>query len=235
VKKTPRQGPPRVLIVADRPLANFVALTLNHGVYRTRAAETAEAGREQLRGWLPHLLVVEVDRERTDALDLIGRQIAHRRLPSIALTRRGDLKTKLAAFEHGADDILTVPFVPEELVARVLALMRRTYGEGLPFIPVIKVAGLEIDLLEQQVKAGATELRLTSLELALLYLLASNIGQTLGRDEILDALWGADYVAESNVVDRQIRNLRMKLKESGRQPRLIGTVPGKGYRFLETK
>jgi two-component system response regulator MprA len=223
------------LIVTDQPLANFVALTLNHGAYRTRTAETAEAGRDELREWRPHLLVVDVDRERPEALKLIGQRVARRRLPTIALTRRGDLKTKLAAFEHGADDIVAVPFAPEELVARVLALMRRTYGEGMQFKPVIKVAGLEIDLLEQRVKAGGSEVRLTTLELALLYLLASNPGQTLPRDEILDALWGADYVAESNVVDRQIRNLRVKLKESGREPRLIGTVPGKGYRFLQAR
>jgi len=114
----------------------------------------------------------------------------------------------------------------------VLALTRRTYGDAVPFAPAIKVAGLEIDLLEQRVKAGASEVRLTSLELSLLYLLASNPGQTLARDEILDALWGADYVAESNVVDRHIRNLRKKLRENGRRPRFIGTVPRKGYRFL---
>ena len=223
------------MIVTDQPLANLIALTLNHGVYTTRTVETTGAGHDELREWRPHLLVVNVDRERSEALELIGQRIARRRLPTIALTRRGDLKTKLAAFEHGADDIMTVPFVPEELVARVLALMRRTYGEALPFRPVINVAGLEIDLLEQRVKAGASDLRLTALELALLYLLASNSGQTLGRDEILDALWGADFVAESNIVDRHIRNLRMKLKEDGRHPRFIGTVPGKGYRFLQAK
>ena len=223
------------MIVTDQPLANFIALTLNHGAYRTRTALTTGAGQDELREWRPHLLVVEIDRERSEALDLIGQRIARRRLPTIALTRRGDLKTKLAAFEHGADDIMTVPFVPEELVARVLALMRRTYGDTVPFRPVIKLAGLEIDLLEQRVKAGASDLHLTALELALLYLLASNPGQTLGRDEILDALWGADYVAESNVVDRHIRNLRLKLKENGRHPRFIGTVAGTGYRFLRSK
>ena len=232
MKKAALQGPPRVLIVTDQPLANFVALTLNHGAYKTRSVETTEAGHEELREWRPHLLVVDVDRERADAFDLIGQRVARRRLPTIALTRRGDLKTKLAAFEHGADDIVTVPFVPEELLARVLALMRRTYGEAVRFEPVIKVAGLEIDLLEQRVKSGTSEVHLTSLELALLYLLASNPGQILARDEILDALWGADYVAESNVIDRHIRNLRMKL---GHSARFIGTVPGKGYRFLQTK
>jgi len=198
----------------------------------TRTVATAEAGLDELRAWRPHLLLVDIDQQRAESLDFIGQRIANRRLPTIALTVRGDLKTKLAAFDHGADDIVTVPFAPEELLARVLALTRRAYGDSVPFAPVIKVAGLEIDLLEQRVRAGASDVRLTSLELALLYLLASNPGQTLARDDILDAVWGADYVAESNVVDRHIRNLRKKLRENGRHPRFIGTVPRKGYRFL---
>jgi DNA-binding response OmpR family regulator len=122
--------------------------------------------------------------------------------------------------------------VPEELVARTLALMRRSYGDDVAFIPVIKVAGLEVDLLTQQVKVGKLRPVLTSMEQALLYLLASNPGQTLGRDEILDALWGADFVAGSNVVDRHVRNLRLKLNDDWQNPRFIGTVAGKGYRFL---
>jgi DNA-binding response OmpR family regulator len=234
VKKNQLLGPARVLVVIDPPLANLVALTLNHGKYVTRIAENARSARTELEGWRPHLLLVDLDAEDTDSLGLIGQRVANRRVPTIVFNARGDLKTKLAAFERGADDIITVPFVPEELVARTLALMRRSYGDGVPFIPVINVAGLEVDLLNQQVKVGRFRPELTAMEQALLYLLASNPGQTLGREEILDALWGADYVAGSNVVDRHVRNLRLKLKDNWRNPRFIGTVPGKGYRFLPT-
>lgn len=225
-------GPARVLVVVDQPLANLVALTLNHGKYLTRIAADARSARAELISWKPHLLLVDLDAEDTDDLELIGQRVENRRVPTIVFTLRGNLKTKLAAFDRGADDIITVPFVPEELVARTLALMRRSYGDGVPFIPVISVAGLEVDLLTQQVKVGKLRPELTAMEQALLYLLASNPGQTLGREEILDALWGADYVAGSNVVDRHVRNLRLKLKDSWKQPRFIGTVPGKGYRFI---
>ncbi|MGH2471489.1 MAG: response regulator transcription factor [Candidatus Limnocylindria bacterium] len=218
--------------MVDQPLANLVALTLDHGKYETRIAINATIARTELETWRPHLLLVDLDANDADALGLIGLRVAGRRVPTIVFSVRGDLKTKLAAFDRGADDIITVPFVPEELVARVLALMRRSYGDGVAFLPVIKVAGLEIDLLNQRVKVGRSHPELTAMEQALLYLLASNPGQTLGRDEILDALWGADYVAGSNVVDRHVRNLRMKLKDPWRNPRFIGTVPGKGYRFL---
>jgi DNA-binding response OmpR family regulator len=152
----------------------------------------------------------------------------------IALTQRGDLKAKLLAFERGVDDILTVPFSPEEFVARVLALMRRTYRDAAVFSPVLRLGDLEIDILNRRVRAGDRELYLTSLEQSLLYLLAANAGRLLTRDEILDYLWGADYVAGSNVVDRHIRNLRIKLQNHSRRPRYIVTVPGRGYRFLPT-
>ena len=219
-------------MVIDQPLANLVALTLNHGKYLTRISRDAKGARAELDAWQPHLLLVDLDADDRDSLGLIGQRVTNRRVPTIVFSVRGDLKTKLAAFERGADDIITVPFVPEELVARVLALMRRSYGDAVAFIPVIKVAGLEIDLLNQQVKVGKLRPELTAMEQALLYLLASNPGQTLGREEILDALWGADYVAGSNVVDRHVRNLRIKLKDPWRNPRFIRTVPGKGYRFL---
>jgi DNA-binding response OmpR family regulator len=224
-----------VLVVVDQPLANLVALTLNHGKYVTRIVDNAESGRAELETWRPHLLLVDLDADDATSLALIGLRVANRRVPTIAFSRRGDLKTKLAAFDRGVDDIVTVPFVPEELVARTLALMRRSYGDGVAFIPVINVAGLEVDLLNQHVKIGKLRPELTAMEQALLYLLASNPGQTLGREEILDALWGADYVAGSNVVDRHVRNLRLKLKDHWRNPRFIGTVPGKGYRFLASR
>jgi two-component system response regulator RstA len=84
------------------------------------------------------------------------------------------------------------------------------------------------------VRAGTSNLHLTSLEQSLLYLLAANAGRVLSREEILDTLWGVDYVAESNVVDRQIRNLRARLQNDWRAPRFIATVPGRGYKFVTT-
>ena len=130
---------------------------------------------------------------------------------SICLTHRGDLKTKLAAFEAGVDDIVSIPFAPEELLARVVALLRRSYSDAVTFTPAIKLGELEINILQRTVRSGTSELHLTSLEQSLLYLLASNAGRVVTRQQILDTLWGVDYVPESNVVDRQIRNLRSRL------------------------
>jgi DNA-binding response OmpR family regulator len=231
------RGPARALLVIEEPvLAGIVRLALNHGHYDARVAATIGEASTAVGVWRPHLVVVDMDAEGSAILERVAgdSRKGSGAPPLIALTRRGDLKAKLAAFERGVDDILTVPFSPEEFVARVVAIMRRSYRDALVFTPVLRLGDLEIDILNRHVRVGESELHLTSLEQSLLYLLAANAGRLLTRDEILDYLWGADYVAESNVVDRHIRNLRVKLQNHSNRPRYIATVPGRGYRFLTT-
>jgi DNA-binding response OmpR family regulator len=227
---------PFVLVVLDQPvLAEVVRLALGHAQLLARVAPTVAAAVAELRTAPPHLAVIDADIGDGELLtQLHDTATAENRLPVLALTRRGDLETKLTAFAHGVDDIVTVPFSPEELVARVWAIMRRTYGPATPFTPVIRLGELEIDLMRRSVTAGGHELHLTSIEQSLLYLLAANAGRLISRDDILDHLWGVDYAAESNVVDRHVRNLRAKLQNNWRRPRYIATIPGKGYRFVPT-
>jgi DNA-binding response OmpR family regulator len=232
----PPRGPVRLLIVLDRPtIEEIIKLTLNHGVYMTRTALTGTAAIPVLDEWQPHLVIFDADLDGQQIMQHAAARVATGdRLPAIALTRRGDLRTKLAAFDWGVDDILTIPFAPEELLARVVALLRRSYSDAVTFTPVIHLGDLKIDILNRTVRVGASELHLTSLEQSLLYLLAANAGRVVTREEILDTLWGVDYVAESNVVDRQIRNLRARLQDDWKRPRFIATIPGRGYRFLPT-
>jgi DNA-binding response OmpR family regulator len=233
----PERAPTRVLLVLDQPMvAELVKLTLNHGVFETRQAVSAAEALLVLGRWRPHLVLLDMELEGVDGarvMERIGPGAPGGTIPAIALTRRGDLRTKLEAFERGVDDIMTLPFPPEELLARVIALVRRSYPDAAAFAPVIRLGELEIDILHRSVRAGAAELHLTALEQSLLYLLAANAGRVVSREEILEALWGADYVVGSNVVDRQVRNLRARLRDDWRRPRFIATVPGRGYRFLQ--
>jgi DNA-binding response OmpR family regulator len=225
------------LILVDQPLiAEVIELTLNHGVYATRQAKDVAEATIALDEWRPNLAVIDMDISGDRLVERLGRSGEHggTRIPTLALTRRGDLRTKLAAFEQGVDDIMTIPFSPEELLARILVITRRSYGRPIPFNPVLKLGEIEIDILHRQIRAGSSELHLTGLEQSLLYLLAARAGQVVTRDEILDTLWGVDYVSGSNVVDRHVRNLRAKLQNDWRKPRFIATVPGKGYRFIPT-
>jgi DNA-binding response OmpR family regulator len=235
-KHWPPRGPARVVLLLDNPaLAELVHLTLNHGVYSTRKVVTADQAIAAIDEWQPHLIIFDAAIDGQRIMEHIAaRAVGAQHLPAIAMSRRGDLKTKLAAFEWGVDDILTIPFAPEELLARVVAVVRRSYSDAVTFTPVIRLGELEIDILNRTVRAGSSELHLTSLEQSLLYLLAANAGRIVTREEILDTLWGVDYVAESNVVDRQIRNLRARLQNDWRKPRFIATIPGRGYRFLPT-
>ena len=125
-----------------------------------------------------------------------------------------------------------MPFSPEELLARSIVITRRATGLDRPIVPTIKLGEIEIDILNRQVLAGESVVHLSGIEQSLLYLLASRGGQVVTRDEILDAIWGTDFVAESNIVDRHVRSLRIKLQNDYRHPRFIATVPGLGYRFI---
>jgi DNA-binding response OmpR family regulator len=231
------KSPMRVLLASDqRLLADLVELTLNHSVCVTRTAEDVPAAEAILAEWRPHLVVLDMDvaggmtvRRFVGTPTLSGASV-----PVLALTRRGDLKTKLAAFEQGVDDFMTIPFSPEELLARVFAITRRVYGATVSLNPVLRLGELEIDILNRRVRVGDSEMHLTALEQSLLYLLAANGGRVITRDEILDTLWGVDHMADSNVVDRHVRALRVKLMNDHKKPRFIATVPGRGYRFQPT-
>ncbi len=228
----------RALVLHDRPLVvDLVTLTLNHGVFVVRAASTLAEAETILADWHPHMAVVDMDHDDSSALlGALGTSntLTRSATPVLGLTRRGDLKTKLKAFDLGVDDILTVPFSPEELLARSIVLTRRATGRDRPIIPTIRLGEIEIDILNRQVRAGQSVIHLSGIEQSLLYLLASRAGQAVTRDEILDAIWGTDFVAESNIVDRHVRSLRIKLQNDYRHPRFIATVPGQGYRFIPT-
>ena len=220
-----------VLLIADAQLAHVAALTLSHGPYEARFAASTPEARAALDELRPHLMIVDVDADDGLAIALIGENERDNRLPVIALTRRGDLERQLEAFERGADDCVGIPFIPADLIARVHAVLRRAYGKTPTAFRPLQMGELEIDLITRNVRVAGSELHLTSLEQALLYLLAANAGTVLSREAILDAVWGEDFLAGSNLVDHHVRALRAKLQNDWREPKFIETVPGVGYRF----
>jgi len=187
-----------LLVLDDRALANTIDLTLRHGGYIRRSEETVGAARVAIAEWKPHLLLLDIDLDAGAAIQLIDDARAGGPMGIIALTRRSDLRGKLDAFERGADDYIGVPFVPDDLVARARAVLRRTHGRVGELVPRLRIGDLEIDVLNRKVLA----------------------------------LWGTDFVIESNVVDRHVRALRAKLQNDWHRPRYIETVPGSGYRFV---
>jgi DNA-binding response OmpR family regulator len=236
--KAPPDEARRALVLHDLPLVvDLIELTLNHGLFVVRAAHTLAESETILSEWQPHLTVIDMDHD--DSTALLGRlgasnTLTRRVTPALGLTRRGDLKTKLRAFDLGVDDILTMPFSPEELLARSIVITRRASGTDRPIVPTITLGEMEIDIISREVRTGTSVVHLSGIEQSLLYLLASRAGRVVTREQILDTIWGTDFVAESNVVDRHIRSLRIKLQNDYRHPRFIATVPGQGYRFVPT-
>jgi DNA-binding response OmpR family regulator len=153
-------------------------------------------------------------------------------VPAIALLRDGDLQPVLAAFANGADDVVALPANQAELGARVRALLKRSYGERLSFVPAVRVGDLEIDVMKNHVRCGEHHPDLTNTEQAILFVLASNAGHTVSREAIRHAVWGTAESPPSNIVDRHVRSLRSKLGDSWRAPRYIATVRQHGYRLV---
>jgi DNA-binding response OmpR family regulator len=210
----------------NETLGSLMSLTLQHGRYETQRSTNAEECKAILRDWRPHLAFIDLDLYE-QFIDTVGP--GH--TPIVAFTRRRNTALKLSAYERGADDIIEVPFTLDEIVARPFALMRRAHGVTVTIVPTIRLDGLEVDLIEQRVRVGGRVLQLTPIQQTLLYLLAANAGKALSREDLLATIWGGEFEIESNVVDRHIRELRVKLDDDWRAPRYIETVPGAGYRF----
>ena len=230
---SPKETPRCLILTEDRFLERLVDLLLDHGEYvRKRMSHAPEAERA-IDEWRPHLAILDIDIDGGKGIDLVTSWKKRGfRLPIIGLTRRNTIQARLGAFERGIDDLLVVPFPPEELVARALGVMRRVHGRDVAFIPAIAVGSLEIDLLHQRLRADGHELELTPIEKALLYILAANAGETMTRDQLLDYIWGFDRDVGSNLIDRHVADLRAKLGDDRREPRFIETRPGAGYRYV---
>jgi DNA-binding response OmpR family regulator len=224
-----------LILERNQVIVDLVRLTLNHGLFVVHAVRDLAEAQGALATWRPHIAIVDMDHDDSTTLtQRLGVSVASpmRGTPVLGLTRRGDLASKLHAFDLGVDDILTVPFSPEELLARSIVITRRATGTDRPGVAPIKLGDIEIDIIGRFIRIGDSTVHLSTIEQSLLYLLASRSGHVVDRDTILDVIWGADYVADSNVVDRHIQSLRNKLQDSYRNPRFIATVPGRGYRFV---
>jgi DNA-binding response OmpR family regulator len=157
-------------------------------------------------------------------------------LSTLVFTRRRETALKLRAFEEGADDILRIPFLVSEIVARLYAVTRRSHGIDVPLDPRLRLDSIEIDLVEDRLHVDDRDpIALTLTESTILYLLAANAGNVVDREDIITSVWDGIVQVESNAVDRHIRDLRIKLGDTWPASKFIETVPGKGYRWRHVR
>lgn len=219
----------RVLVVEDEPAISTAIKSILEG--SGYAVDVSGDGRDALRWADTYPYDVVVLDIVLPGLDGVGvcRALRARgaKVPVLMLTALDAVDDRVAGLDAGADDYLGKPFAASELLARVRALLRRGTTEGAP---VIRVRDLELDPATREVRRGGRPIRLTAKEFALLEVLARHPGQVFAQDRLIDAVWDADFAAESNIVEVYIRSLRRKV-DGGRRDGLIETIRGGGYRL----
>lgn len=223
----------RILVVEDEPnVSELVALYLSREGFEVRVAEDGDSALEQFATWRPDLIVLDLLLPRVDGWEVCRQIRARSQTPIIMLTARTDDLDRILGLEMGADDYVSKPFNPRELVARVRAVLRRSRAaSSADADAVIRLPELEIDRERHSVHVADQEVRLTPKEFDLLWLLASNPGRAFNRQELLEHVWGFDFFGNDRTIDVHVKRLRRKLEPEGHPYRYIHTVWGVGYRL----
>ncbi|HQY29049.1 MAG TPA: phosphate regulon transcriptional regulator PhoB [Burkholderiaceae bacterium] len=223
----------RILVVEDEPaIRELLSVNLRHAGYAVTEAETADQARRLLDAGQPDLVLLDWMLPGQSGIDFAKQLRADPRtaaLPIVMLTARAQEGDKLQGFDVGADDYVTKPFSPRELLARVRALLRRATPETSE--DPIEIAGLRLEPATFRVFADGTPLELSPTEFRLLHYFMKNPDRVLSRAKLLDNVWGDHVYIEERTVDVHIRRLRLALAPAGHD-RLVETVRGGGYRFL---
>ncbi len=222
----------QILVVEDeRPIREMIAFGLRRAGFEVREAADARSGRAEVANKLPDLLLVDWMLPDTSGLEFtraLKRDRETREVPVIMLTARAEEADKVAGLEGGADDYITKPFSPRELLARIHAVLRRTTAvEGSE---PIDIDGLVLDQTSQRVTSGDRTVTLGPTEYRMLAFFMTHAERVYTREQLLDRVWGGNVYVEERTIDVHIRRLRKALEESGHD-RLIQTVRGSGYRF----
>ena len=226
----------KVLVIEDEEnLLEAVKYNLDREGYSAITATDGEEGLECARDASPDLIILDVMLPKLDGLEVCRILRRETNVPILMLTAKGEEVDRVVGLELGADDYVTKPFSMRELLARVRAMLRRSgmASEAAPAAnaTLLKAGDIEIDLIGHLARIGGTPLDLKPREFDLLALLVSNKGRAFTRDQILERLWGYDYIGDSRTVDVHIRWLREKIEAYPGSPRRIITIRGVGYRF----
>jgi DNA-binding response OmpR family regulator len=220
-----------VLVVDDEPMVREVVVRyLEQEGYRALEAGDGEAARAVLEQEEPSLVVLDLMLPGTDGLALCRWIRSRSHLPVIMVTALAEEADRLTGLELGADDYLTKPFSPRELVARIKAVLRRSNGSAAK-AERIAVDGLVIDSARREVTRRGEPLQLTALEFDLLWFLAGHPNRLFTRRQLMDEVWGYRSALDTGTVTVHIRRLRAKIEDDPSRPRLLETVWGSGYRF----
>ncbi len=223
----------RILLVDDEPdLRRMVRRYLQAEGFEIAEASNGADALSRYREGSPDLIVLDVAMPGMDGFAVLQEVRRTSDTPVIMLTARAEEIDRVVGLELGADDYVTKPFSPRELVARIRAVLRRGHPARLDHDDVIEFAEITIDLARREIHVDGDAVELTALEFDLLAALASAPGRVFTRAQLLERVWGWDYFGAERVVDVHIGNLRKALGDDAAEPRFIATVRGVGYKFV---
>ena len=226
---------PILIVEDDRATAELVRLYLIRDGYSVVVAADGTEGLRLARERKPSLIVLDLMLPKMDGLELCRTLRADSNVPIIMVTARVEEEDRLAGLDLGADDYVTKPFSPRELVARVRAVLRRTGREAGEAEPETLLQGdIVADMAAREVTAGGRPVKLTATEFRLLVLFLEAPGRVLSREQIIRGAFGNAFEGFDRTVDTHISNLRKKLSEASHGKRYVQTVYGMGYRFDAT-
>jgi phosphate regulon transcriptional regulator PhoB len=234
VPGSPRMTTTRVLIIEDdKDIVELVRYNLAHEGFQVTAIADGASGLAQIRKSPPDVLLLDLMLPKLSGLEIckeVRRDVSLNRLPILMVTARSEEADRVVGLEMGADDYVTKPFSPRELVARVKALLRRAAPADEPERS-IEIGSLLIDPSSYRVSRGGKGITLSTLEFRLLYHLASRPNKVFTRDQLLDTVWGTDRFVTPRSVDVYIRRLREKIEADSEKPVYLKTIRGAGYMF----
>jgi two-component system alkaline phosphatase synthesis response regulator PhoP len=223
----------RIMVIDDEPdIVEVVRTYLEREGFEVLTSSDGAQAIEAVDRFAPDLVILDVMLPGLDGLNVCREIRKTRTMPILMLSARGDDLDKILGLEIGADDYMTKPFNPKELVARVRAMFRRQRMAGSSGDEEIIVRRkLRVEVAAQRVLLDGTEVRLTPIEFGLLKTLAANAGTVLSRQDLMTRVWGPDYFGDERTVDVHIRHLRAKLQAAAAGPQYVVSVWGVGYKY----
>jgi DNA-binding response OmpR family regulator len=224
-----------LFIEDDDGIRLALSMALEDEGYEVRQAPNGEDGLVEFRRTPPDLVLLDLRLPDMSGFDVCRALRAESIVPIIMITAQTDTHDMVAGLEAGADDYVTKPVVPKELAARIRALLRRVHLQGKATTPTATRFG-DVEVRREQgvVLKGAKELNLTKTEFRLMCEFADHAGAVLSRDQLLERVWGYEYLGDSRLVDAHVRRLRLKVEDHPDDPKLIVTARGIGYRLMST-
>ena len=222
-----------ILVVDDEPkIVELARDYLEHAGFAVVSAFDGSEALTRARTDAPDLIVLDLGLPKLDGLDVARALRRNSNVPIVILSGRSDETDKLVGLELGADDYVTKPFSPKELVARVRAVLRRIERPA-PASDIIRASDVTLDMPRMRVRAGERDVELTPTEFQLLAALAREPGRVFTRSQLLDAVHGVAFESYERAIDAHVKNIRRKLESDPREPRYVQTVHGVGYRFRD--